>query len=76
MRTRLSRPTWRRWAVLALLGLVAAPAFADSIGSLTLLSAGTWGNPMKPVTALQLNTAGMTFDAMIPGMPGCMTRCG
>lgn len=69
MRTRLSRPTARRWAVLALLCLVAAPAFADSItiGTLTFLSQGTWGNPMKSIMTFGLNTTGMTFDPYVPG---------
>ena len=71
MRARLFRPAARRWAVLGLLMLFAVPAFADSItiGTLTFLSNGTWGNPMKSIVVLQLNTTGMTFDPMIPGMP-------
>jgi len=70
MRGRLCWPRARQWLVVGVLFLCAVPAFADSItiGSLTLLSYGTPGNPMKSILLLQLNTMGMTFDAYMPGL--------
>jgi hypothetical protein len=71
MPTRLIWPILRRWSVLGLLCLLTVPAFANSItiGSVTLLSQGTPGNPIKSILALELNTTGITYDAYVPGLP-------
>jgi len=68
MSTSFAWPSVRRFVVLGLFCLLATPVFADSItiGSITFISQGTWGNPHKAVLILQLDTTGMTYDAVIP----------
>jgi hypothetical protein len=61
----------RRSVVLGLLCLFATPVLADSItiGSITFLSQGTWGNPRKSIVEIHLDTTGITYDAYALGMP-------
>jgi PEP-CTERM motif len=70
MSTPLSLPAVRRCVVLGLLCLFTTPVLADSItiGSITFLSQGTWGDPHKAFVLLQLDTTGMTFDSYFQSM--------
>jgi hypothetical protein len=65
------RPARRSWLLLLLLFLLTAPAFADSmtIGTLTYVGWGTWGNPSKSMMILQLSTPGPIFDSHMSEMP-------
>ncbi len=71
MATSLSLPALRRSAVLGLLCFFTSPLLADSItiGSITFLSQGTWGNPRKSIVEIHLDTTGITYDAYALGMP-------
>ncbi len=70
MSTPLSLLAVRRCVVLGLLCLLTTPVLADSItiGSITFLSQGTWGDPHKAFVLLHLDTTGMTFDEHFQGM--------
>ena len=61
--------------VLGLFCLLATPVLADSItiGSITFLSQGTWGNPRKSIVSISLDTTGVTYDAYMPGLPYPLT---
>jgi hypothetical protein len=71
MSTSFAWPAVRRFVVLGLFCLLTIPVFADSItiGSITFLSQGTWGNPRKSIVAIQLDTTGVTYDAYALGLP-------
>ncbi len=71
MSTSFAWPAVRRFAVLGLFCLLTTPVFADTItiGSITFLSQGTWGDPRKSIVAIQLNTTGITYDAYALGLP-------
>ena len=71
MSTSFAWPAMRRFVVLGLFCLLTTPVFADSItiGSITFLSQGTWGNPRKSIVAIQLDTTGVTYDAYALGLP-------
>jgi len=71
MSTSFAWPAVRRFFVLGLFCLLTTPVFADSItiGSITFLSQGTWGNPRKSIVAIQLDTTGVTYDAYALGLP-------
>lgn len=71
MSTSLAWSAARRWAVLGLFCLLTTPAVANSItiGSITFLSQGTWGNPRKSIVTIQLDTTGVSYDAYMPGLP-------
>jgi len=71
MSTSFAWPAVRRFFVLGLFCLLTTPVFADSItiGSITFLSQGTWGNPRKSIVEIQLDTTGVTYDAYALGLP-------
>jgi hypothetical protein len=71
MSTSFAWPAVRRFVVLGLFCLLTTPVFAGSItiGSITFLSQGTWGNPRKSIVAIQLDTTGVTYDAYALGLP-------
>jgi hypothetical protein len=66
-----TRPAFRSCLPILLLFLLTAPAFANSItiGTLTYVGWGTWGNPPKAMMILQLNTSGMIFDSYVLALP-------
>ena len=71
MSTSFAWPAVRRFAVLGLFCLLTTPVFADSItiGSITFLSQGTWGDPRRSIVTIQLDTTGITYDAYALGLP-------